>query len=147
MLVETATKKCSGCKAEKELMEFGKNQSRKDGLHSDCKECRRDYWQSEGGKETCRKASQKYHQTERGKEHSRIIDRRRKLLHPEKVKARNAVHKAIQSGRLIRPPICESCFEECLVEGHHESYEKEKWLDVDWMCIKCHREYHAKTRK
>ena len=34
-------KRCSGCKQEKPRTEFGKDQSRKDGLNYRCRECDR----------------------------------------------------------------------------------------------------------
>jgi len=36
----TGTKVCSKCKVEKELEEFYKDKTRRDGLHNMCKECR-----------------------------------------------------------------------------------------------------------
>src|SRR5690606_21678203 len=42
--METMTmKRCSRCKQEKPETEFGEDQSRKDGLHPYCRECRRAY--------------------------------------------------------------------------------------------------------
>jgi len=37
------TKICNCCKSEKDSSLFGKNKSNKDGLHSQCKECRKAY--------------------------------------------------------------------------------------------------------
>lgn len=39
-------KVCSKCKEEKEFIEFGKNNSRKDGFHPYCKSCVKDYFQN-----------------------------------------------------------------------------------------------------
>lgn len=39
-------KRCSRCKQYKDEKEFSKNKSRPDGLHSDCKECNRQYDQN-----------------------------------------------------------------------------------------------------
>jgi len=36
-------KKCSKCKVEKELVDFGKDKSSKDGLYTTCKECCKEY--------------------------------------------------------------------------------------------------------
>ena len=38
-------KKCSGCKIEKDLNNFTKNSSRKDGLNHNCKECFKKYYE------------------------------------------------------------------------------------------------------
>jgi L-lysine 2,3-aminomutase len=37
-------KKCSGCLIEKSIERFSKNKSKKDGLQTICKDCRKVYW-------------------------------------------------------------------------------------------------------
>lgn len=125
---QASTKQCLRCKKHKEWSEFYRNRSRKDGLMCECKECCRIYLQSNKGKESRRISSMKYQQR-----------------CPEKVKAHNIVNHAIESGKVERPSICESCFEEKVVEAHHEDYNKP--LEVIWICIGCHKEHHAKNRK
>lgn len=57
---------------------------------------------------------------------------------PEQVKAHRAVHKALREGRLRRPPACENCGRVTeRIDAHHEDYSKP--LDVDWLCVWCHR--------
>jgi len=130
------SKTCSKCVKKKESLEFSKAQSQKDGLQCWCKECKgeiqRAYRQTEIGKESFRK----YQQSEAGKEYNRRNAQNQRRLCPEKVKARNIVNKAIQTGKLTRPDHCESCLKKCFVEAHHEDYSKP--LDVDWLCGKCH---------
>lgn len=59
----------------------------------------------------------------------------------EKRKAHGKVAKAIQSGKLIRPPCCERCRRETTrLDAHHEDYSKP--LDVMWLCEPCHGERH-----
>jgi len=31
------------------------------------------------------------------------------------------------------------------IEGHHWSYYPDHWLDVIWLCAKCHREEHRRN--
>jgi len=38
-----ATKICSKCGIEKDISEFNRHINRKDGLHTECRECRREY--------------------------------------------------------------------------------------------------------
>lgn len=63
----------------------------------------------------------------------------------QKRKARTAVRRAIDSGRLTRPKLCSRCNEEGSVfrDGraaihahHHKGYDHP--LDVEWLCQKCH---------
>jgi len=61
-----------------------------------------------------------------------------KERYPEKVKARQIVHNAIQSGKLVRKP-CEVCGDDN-TQAHHEDYNKP--LDVIWLCPKHHRKKH-----
>lgn len=56
--------------------------------------------------------------------------------------ARLAVRKAIQRGDLIKSDICNRCPAPAVI-GHHHSYEPEFWLDVEWLCKKCHVRHHA----
>ena len=65
---------------------------------------------------------------------------------PERVKANRATNNAIKTGELERPSFCESCNKEAFTIGHHESYEEENWLVVDWLCASCHVELHRLLR-
>lgn len=73
-------------------------------------------------------------------------------LHPERHCAREAVHRAIKSGRLIRPETCSRCGRDpgrtrngkSQIHGHHHrGYAREFWLDVVWLCIQCHEDSEA----
>jgi len=39
------TKICSKCKEEKEICEFNKDKTRKDGFENKCKECKKKYYE------------------------------------------------------------------------------------------------------
>lgn len=58
--------------------------------------------------------------------------------YPDRVKARRKVHYAIKNGKLKRG-CCEECGESKTF-AHHEDYSKP--LEVNWLCIKHHREKH-----
>ena len=131
-------KTCSRCKVEKELSCFSKNRSHRDGLKLWCKDCCREYRQSKKGKEADHRASHKYRQTDAGKTTNRRNLQKYRRLNPEKRKAHDAVRYALRVGKLIRPNHCESCFKKCRPEGHHESYEESRRLDVVWLCRECH---------
>ena len=64
-----------------------------------------------------------------------------------------ATHKAIRKGMLVRPRICEICGEEFPLKGknklqahHYFGYEEKHWLDIQWLCDKCHKAEHKKVR-
>ena len=166
-------KRCTVCNELKALDSFHKRPESKDGHRADCKECKKKVnqkwkksnpekrkayseqyhldnvvairektkkWQREN-REKCREGSRKYRKRhpERGAEYQQgYIEE-----HPDRYKAHYLVQNAIRSGKLTRPPICESCFNERFTEGHHEDYSKP--LDVDWLCTKCHTELRRKV--
>ncbi len=134
-------KLCSKCGIERELSCFYRHEETADGLRPECKECCRKYhqayWKSKKGKETL----QKYRQSNAGKETQRKADQKRRLLSPQKIKARRIVSHAIRDGKLIRPSHCESCSKKRFVEAHHKDYSKP--LVVNWLCKECHKEWDA----
>ena len=76
----------------------------------------------------------------------RLREQRNAWYHRNKVRLKlhrqaiAAVQYAIQKGTLIRPDTCEKCGK-TNPEGHHSNgYEKEHWLDVEWLCKDCHGE-------
>ena len=70
---------------------------------------------------------------------------KRRAEHPEQCAAHTALNNAITAGKLVRQP-CQNCPSTKQAQGHHESYEKEFWLDVIWLCKTCHDELHRYKR-
>lgn len=66
-------------------------------------------------------------------------DRRKRAAHPEKIRARKIVQKAVARGAMKKLP-CSICGVDA--EAHHPDYEKPR--DVIWLCPEHHREVHAK---
>lgn len=60
--------------------------------------------------------------------------------HPNRVKAREEVQKALRSGKLTKKP-CELCGDP-KVQAHHVNYARP--LKVVWLCRSCHDKTHAK---
>lgn len=57
--------------------------------------------------------------------------------------ASQAVHRAVERGLLIRPDHCSKCGNcAAVVAHHHLGYERENWLQVIWLCPKCHVAEH-----
>lgn len=99
------------------------------------------YQQSKAGKESSQKAGQKYEHSNSGKKARLRANQKRRQLHPEKEKARNAVNHALRDGRLTKKPC--HCGE-TIVEGHHWSYLEEYWLDIEWLCRTHHNKLHKR---
>ncbi len=57
-----------------------------------------------------------------------------------KIKARNKLRYAVKTGKVVKPDICEKCFEKCAPEAHHEDYSQA--LIVIWVCAYCHKKLH-----
>lgn len=61
--------------------------------------------------------------------------------------AHHAVGRALRSGRLVRPEVCERCGKIPTTRGlhahHYKGYELEHVLDVQWLCGSCHNFVHA----
>ncbi len=138
---------CSKCEIEKGLSRFSKDRSRKNGLRIWCKECCREslrkYRKSNPEKRKVSKDKWNLENKEKATEIQKKASKKFCLENPEKRKAHQMVGNAITVGRLTRPSICESCFNERFTEGHHEDYSKP--LDVEWLCKKCHIELHRKV--
>lgn len=67
-----------------------------------------------------------------------------RIRHPEKVKARLLVARAIQKGLILKPTNC-SCGNSGRIEGHHwNGYENA--LDVKWFCVPCHKDIHRSLK-
>jgi hypothetical protein len=61
-------------------------------------------------------------------------------LYRLKVAARGAVRYAVRTGALLRPTRCPTCNKRCRLHGHHHmGYARKNWLNVKWVCPKCHR--------
>ena len=84
---------------------------------------RKDYSQTEAGRESHRKSRIKY-----------------SYKYPNAYKAKIITGNAIRDGKIIRSEKCEECSSNIRVEGHHDDYNKP--LDVRWLCCKCHNIWH-----
>jgi len=150
------SKVCSKCQQEKPLSEFHNNSNSKDGKHWWCKQCRKEYRQTERGREVDRRASKKYARTPKGREVRRkalrkyaktekgkqVYERAYKKYHEQNKDRKRAhwkVFQAVQKGILphISTQTCNRCGAPA-IHYHHHSYKPEHWLDVKPLCHKCH---------
>lgn len=153
-------KVCSACRQWKSLPEYGRDKRLGDKLTCQCRACRKAYAtayrQTEHGKAVMRKAQRKYcgsdkdlarrhriYQTEKWKATCRRSARAWSKRNPIKRQAAHAVCYAVAKSLLpaISSCSCSDCHTQA-EEYHHESYEKEHWLDVTPLCRKCHMIRH-----
>lgn len=62
----------------------------------------------------------------------------------EKRSAHRTVEQAVRTGLLVRPNACSKCGDSGLIESSHDDYSKP--LEVEWLCIPCHRRKDAANR-
>ena len=69
--------------------------------------------------------------------------RKWQAANPEKYMAHYTVQSAIKRG-ILTPQPCRVCGD--VAQAHHESYERDQWLNVDWLCPKHHAARHLELR-
>lgn len=79
-----------------------------------------------------------WHQSERGK----MMDKQRRLLRKDQIRAKNILNYFVEIGVLHRQP-CIICANENS-QGHHPDYSKP--LDVIWLCQKHHTQEHKRIK-
>jgi len=56
--------------------------------------------------------------------------------------ARQILRRAVVSGKIVKPWMCQYCGKNCTLHGHHTDYAKP--LEVVWLCCLCHAGIHKK---
>ncbi len=147
--VEVGVKYCYCCKRIKFSNEFYKNSSKKDGLATECKACKKISDKKYGqnyylkNKEKIKQRNKKYGQTEKGKEVRKRIKKNFRKNHLEQCRSYDIFCNAIERGKIKRPNKCDQCFKKCKPDGHHIDYNKP--LEVVWLCRQCHSNEHRKV--
>ena len=154
---------CPSCKNTLSADSFSKGKSNPNGLRSHCKACdaKRDAKRNSNPVTmAARRARKRRHyrdNTARAKEVAsawKSKNRKRQAeYHAEWKKANSAacsankvIKAALIHGEIVKPCSCEVCDSSKPLEGHHDSYDRDRWLTVTWMCIRCHRWHHARHR-
>ena len=151
------TKICSKCKCEKNIEDFHKDLSRKDGHSYICKQCNNErsktYYKTNIVK--CRKQKRDYAKSTEGKiirckyieQTKNIIAERVKtyrVRNRKKYRCRWRFKKALKAGKIMRPEKCDGCNKKCKPDGHHPDYNYP--LKVEWLCKQCHGQRHRKDK-
>lgn len=155
--------RCTGCGEPKPSPMFSKGHG-SNGLRSRCKECTRPVAAAAAKKyyhnniAEVREKDRARRRVERSarKESAQRLYRRNKVdilskqavrraENRDKIKAVDYLNCAVKRGDVVRPSRCEVCGEpNGVLHGHHDSYERERWLVVTFMCRPCHTWTHAR---
>jgi hypothetical protein len=138
------TKKCFKCKKIKPIDNFYKHSEMADGYLGKCKKCTKgdvtknyhkniDYY---------KKYDEKRQQDPSRRARKIGYMQKLRLRSPGKYKAKMKLGNAVRDGRIIKKP-CEVCGNP-KSEAHHKDYRK--YLDVQWLCFKHHRELHKNIK-
>lgn len=137
-------KLCNTCELFKDESKFHKRKESNDGLSAKCKTCQKVYDKLRATAPHRKLAREIYAQTEQG----RLAGNKSKAAYakrnPEKIKAHSKVLYHIRAGNLVPQP-CEQCGTENNIHAHHDDYSKP--LNVRWLCVVHHKQYHAKLNR
>lgn len=87
-------------------------------------------------------AQRRFRSTAEGKAKRAAYQRVWRQRNRDKVRAHMAIRHEIEAGRMERPEKC-ACGAGPVQAHHHMGYDQEHWLDVEWLCVPCHRNAHA----
>ena len=147
---EPTTKLCGLCGEVKRLEdEFYRRRGAKNGRRSNCKACMNRY--GEAWREAHPEKISVYNATSYAMNKDGIAAYKAayRATYPRRHKARKAVSHALAAGRLTRQP-CNRCgLDPKIINGrnriqghHHHGYAEAQWLDVEWLCTRCHGAVH-----
>ena len=164
----SSMKVCFKGGAEKPLSEFYKHSQMADGHVNKCKDCNKkdvaenreknkEYYlqydrnrpnHEERVRKSCERTKEKYHTDPEYKQKVTDAKAAWSERNTQKRKAQHAVSNAKRDGKLVKLDCCEHCgTSEKAIQAHHWSYEPEHWLDVIWLCTKCHGKEHRRLNE
>ena len=119
-------KECTKCKSQKNLEDFHRRITSKDGRTNKCKICQAEY------------------QRKIYEEKGDVYLNKLRLINNDgiKTKARGAVSRALRDGKLIKQKCQVNTCTETIVHAHHLDYSKK--LEIIWLCVKHHEAIHHK---
>lgn len=158
---ETQLKECTKCLQSKPLSDFQKDPRYRFGVKSRCRRCISDYGLELYYRDHERNVAYQREHYARNPEHQREAARawkkrsgyRPKITYkPEKFRgnphhaARTAVSREVKKGAIprISTQRCLDCGGQAQQYDHFLGHEKEHWLDIQPVCIRCHKVREAK---
>lgn len=149
-------KMCRACRTEKPFADFHADKANKDGYRRYCKSCYRERYQAKQNAarrtDAARERRRTWNKTrvlgDAYRERQRRHQAMRRASYPEQERAKRATSRAIQSGAIVRPNLCEQCGHspepnragKPTIHAHHHDYSKP--LEVRWLCALCHAREH-----
>ncbi len=125
---------CGHCKEDKAFSDYHKCKTTRTGYLTVCISCRKSQQQSYRKTDAGRAKDKRYNVSE--KRSASLY--RYWANNPERKAAQTKLTNAVRDGRLVNPQCCDNCGSTHRIEGHHYSYDKDKQLDVFWLCKTCH---------
>ena len=159
---------CLKCEVEKPLSEFYRYKKTSELTSNKCKTCTKadvklnrkskkeyylEYDRNRPNKElrnqkNIERTKHKYSTDENYKASIQETKKNWAERNPLKRKAQWAATNAVRDGKLERKHFCEHCgTSEKKLQKHHWSYLEENWLDVIWLCTKCHGAEHKRLNE
>lgn len=151
-------KRCSKCGKEKPLEEFHRRRRSPDGRTEQCKPCCSARQAAYRAKDPERVREMRRESRLRDLGHTREVEKKRrernaenrkpysrryKEQNKEKTRAHSAVARAVRSGELTRPSVCDRCNQpHQRIDAHHADYAQP--LSVEWLCPFCHKAHHVR---
>jgi hypothetical protein len=152
------TKTCCHCRRTLPLDQFYRNRATPDGYTRECRTCakerasahyrenrerilseQRGHYLAHSTEVQARNRAWLEANRERHRPYLRAYNREYRRKYPERHRAGSAVADALKSGKIQRQETCAMCGAAPTEAHHHRGYEKEHYLDVIWLCRRCHR--------
>lgn len=110
---------------------------------STCKTCRKAIYRENWHKnyEHNMEVKRRYNKTEAARKSRADCNKRMNEKYREKYLAREKLHWAMKTGKIVKPKTCEDCGAGGVIHGHHDDYAKP--LEVKWLCMICHKRIHG----
>jgi hypothetical protein len=146
-------KRCKGCKEDLDESCFGKCKAVKSGLKPRCNACYAEETRLYRLTDRSKAVTKSYRSSESTKKYMRdyaienkdsiaLAQKKHSESHPYAAKARRMVNNKLRYNKITKPNRCEVCNSVKPLQAHRDSYEKSRWLDITWMCIGCHTDWH-----
>ena len=145
-LAPMGLKVCWYCESLLRFADFNKKATTPDGLQRRCRSCQNKHNLSDYYTHNDKRIAKSNEWHSNNPDKVRVAVRRSSAMRdPARKAAQTASSLAHRRGEIAADDYCSVCGRDDALQMHHESYEKDKWLDVKWLCDRCHRIVHRKS--